>query len=71
MKTVEEFEAFVEAYAKCMGYVDRKDVEVIVLMLSMGYDEEVIYKRFPEAQSVFDAYYLWGEGRKFTKGEMK
>jgi hypothetical protein len=59
MKTVKEIKAFVEAYGRICAYVPEKQVEHIVFMLCMGRDEEAIYKLYPEAVTVLDAYYIW------------
>lgn len=60
MKTVKEIKSFVKAYGNICAYVPEAQVEHIVFMLCMGRDEEEIYKLYPEAVTVLDAYYIWG-----------
>ena len=60
MKTVKEIKSFIDAYGKICAYVPEGQVAHIVLMLVLGRDEEEIYKLYPEAVTVLDAYYIWG-----------
>jgi hypothetical protein len=69
MKTVKEIKCFVQAYGNICAYVPVEQAEHIVLMLCMGYDEEEIYKLYPEAVSVLDAYYIWGKALAMEIGE--
>jgi hypothetical protein len=69
MNTVKEMKAFVEAYQTICAYVFREQVEHIVFMLCMGRTEEEIYKLYPEAVTVIDAYLIWNTANNFTQGE--
>lgn len=70
MKTIHELHAFIEAYASILGY--SRDAEAVTRMLAMDYDETLIYDLVPEAQSVIDAYLLWGAARNYQEeGETK
>jgi hypothetical protein len=66
-----EIQAFVNAYQNIMGYVDADDVKPIAEMLAAGVDEDAIYDKYFDAQSVIDAYLLWDAAKEFTKGEIK
>ena len=67
----EEIKAFVNAYQNIMAYVDADDVKPIAEMLAAGVDEDEIYDKYFDAQSVIDAYILWGAAKEFMKGEIK
>jgi hypothetical protein len=69
MKTAKEIKCFVQAYGNICAYVPVEQVEHIVLMLCLGRDEEEIYKLYPEAVTVLDAYYIWGLALAMEIGE--
>lgn len=69
MKTVKEIKSFVKAYGNICAYVPKEQVEHIVFMLALGRDEEEIYKLYPEAVTVLDAYYIWGLALTMEYGE--
>lgn len=69
MKTVKEIKSFVAAYGNICAYVHQEQVEHIVFMLCMGRDEEEIYKLYPEAVTVLDAFYMWGLALAMEHGE--
>jgi hypothetical protein len=71
MKTMKEIKAFVKAYGNICAYVPEKQVEQIVFMLCMGRDEDEIYKLYPEAMTVLDAYYIWGLALTMEYGDDK
>ena len=71
MRTVKEIKAFVKAYGNICAYVPEKQVEHIVFMLCMERDEDEIYKLYPEAMTVLDAYYIWGLALTMEHGEDK
>lgn len=70
MNTVKEMKAFVEAYGNICAYVPPAQVEHIVFMLCMGRDEEEIYKLYPEAVTVIDAYLIWRSALTMQYGEL-
>jgi len=70
MNTVKEMKAFVEAYGNICAYVPSAQVEHIVFMLCMGRDEEEIYKLYPEAVTVIDAYLIWRSALTMQYGEL-
>ena len=70
MNTVKEMKAFVEAYQNICAYVPMEQVEHIVFMLCMGRDEEEIYKLYPEAVTVIDAYLIWRSALTMQYGEL-
>ena len=70
MNTVKEMKAFVEAYQNICAYVPTEQVEHIVFMLCMGRDEEEIYKLYPEAVTVIDAYLIWRSALTMQYGEL-
>ena len=71
MKTVKEIKSFVKAYGNICAYVPEKQVEHIVFMLCMERDEDEIYKLYPEAVTVLDAYDIWGLALTMEYGESK
>ena len=70
MRTVKEMKAFVEAYQNICAYVPPAQVEHIVFMLCMGNPEEEIYKLYPEAVTVIDAYLIWRLALTMQYGEL-
>lgn len=71
MNTLKEINAFVEAYGRIFGNVPKDDVEHIVFMTVNEVDEEEVYKRFPDATSVLNAFYLWNTAKNFNQGIFK
>ena len=70
MRTVKEIKGFVEAYGNICAYVPTEQVEHIVFMLCMGRDEAEIYKLYPEAVTVIDAYLIWRTALAMEYGEL-
>lgn len=70
MRTVKEMKSFVEAYGNICAYVPTEQAEHIVFMLCMGRTEEEIYKLYPEAVTVIDAYLIWRTALTMEYGDL-